>query len=73
MCSSCKHAALIVGRASILLEKGGHKTTVYNVPCFTCINCNASSFDEVILRQYQSNPGIKVTLLRPDETLAMAS
>lgn len=72
MCSSCEHATLIIGRSSLLLERGSHKTTVYNVPCLTCTNCNTSSFDDVILRQYQSNPNIKVTLLRPNEALLMA-
>lgn len=72
MCSFCKHPALIIGRSSLLLERGAHKTTVYNVPCLTCINCSTSAIEEVILRQYQSNPSIKVTLLRPDEAMAMA-
>ncbi len=71
MCSSCNHSTLIIGRSSLLLERGNHKTIVYNVPCLTCINCNTSALDEVIVGQYQSNPGIKVTLLRPDDTLAM--
>lgn len=72
MCSSCNHSTLIIGRSSLLLERGGHKTTVYNVPCLTCINCKTLAFDEVILRQYQSSPNIKVTLLRPDEAMALA-
>lgn len=72
MCSSCKHSTLIIGRSSLLLERGGHQTTVYNVPCLTCTYCNAASFDEIILGQYQSNPGVKVTLLRPDPAMAMA-
>ena len=71
MCSSCKHATLIIGRSSLLLERGGRKTTVYNVPCLTCLNCNTSALDEVILRQYQSSPNIKVTLLGPDKALAL--
>ena len=72
MCSSCNHSTLIIGRSTLLLERGGHKTTVYNVPCLVCINCHTSAFDEVILRQYQSNPNVKVTLLRPDEAVAAA-
>lgn len=72
MCSSCKHATLIIGRSSLLLERGSHKTTVYNVPCLTCLNCNTSSLDDAILRQYQCNPNIKVTLLPPEVTLAAA-
>jgi YgiT-type zinc finger domain-containing protein len=70
MCSSCKHATLIIGRSSLLLERGNQKTTVFNVPCLTCINCNTSSFDDAILRQYQSSPGYKVTILRTDEAMA---
>lgn len=70
MCSSCKHATLIIGRSSLLLERGNRKTTVFNVPCLTCTHCNTSSLDEAILWQYQSYPGSKVTLLQPDEVLA---
>jgi hypothetical protein len=38
------------------------------VPCLTCLHCNTSSLDDVILHQYQSNPNIKVTLLPPEVT-----
>lgn len=65
MCSSCKHPTLIIGRSSLLLERGGHTTTVYNVPCLTCINCNKSSLDDAIMSQYQCGPNIKVTVLQP--------
>lgn len=73
MCSSCKHATLIFGRSSLLLERDGRKTPVFNVPCLTCLNCDASSFDDAILAQYQSYPGATVTLLRPEEALAVVA